>query len=675
MSLYLPSHWSVRTRLALLAVVVALTTLGLAAPASAILWRVSKSHVVSYAGIVGKSHPTNVTHPSPPGSASNFDAINGNLDYSGGPVMPSSTNVVVVWKPTTYSQNFDEGVNEGCGAANSQGQFQQCLGYEAGVAQFFTDLAAASGQATNSDSVGTQYNDAFGHQSAGGPSPGHYSATYGGLLTDTDAYPANSCPGAPQNGVCLTDAEIQAELQKFLHQNGQPAGSLTHEYYLITPPGVASCLGRNSQGVWQCAGNAVPSNSVHQAFCAYHGTTATAGHYIYANIPDLSLVGGCDPFSSSSPSGNSPDDCSFENCIWNQSTAEGVTSAISHEHNESVTDPQPNNAWTDWGSQVGGENGDKCNNDGLDDGNLNPDRSNGNDGFTNDFRPQVTPYNEIINGRFYLIQQEWSNDGQQCLDHWSLPQGEIFPAPTFVVSHRNGNVVTLNAGASCTGNAACPSGSLYVWQFNDDVAPGDTPQLPTVESSSPSISHKFPRPGVYRVALTVMGPTGLSRGAAEAVRVYARPVVRIAASTRRLAHAPISFSSAGTTHAPGLTIKSYLWKFGDGATSTAANPTHTYANPGTFTVRLTVTDSAGQAGTAAGPLKVAASCRVPNVAGKTLSPAESAIKAAGCAVGHVTKPSKRRKNAVLVVHSQSPAARTIVARGTPVSLTMVWKAR
>jgi hypothetical protein len=32
---------------------------------------------------------------------------------------------------------------------------------------------------------------------------------------------------------------------------------------------------------------------------------------------------------------------------------------------------------------------------------------------------------------------------------------------------------------------------------------------------------------------------------------------------------------------------SYLWDFGDGQTSTSASPTHVYAGPGTYTVKLT----------------------------------------------------------------------------------------
>lgn len=43
----------------------------------------------------------------------------------------------------------------------------------------------------------------------------------------------------------------------------------------------------------------------------------------------------------------------------------------------------------------------------------------------------------------------------------------------------------------------------------------------------------------------------------------------------------------------GSTITARSWNFGDGTTSTAANPTKTYTAPGTYTISLTVTDAKG----------------------------------------------------------------------------------
>lgn len=59
----------------------------------------------------------------------------------------------------------------------------------------------------------------------------------------------------------------------------------------------------------------------------------------------------------------------------------------------------------------------------------------------------------------------------------------------------------------------------------------------------------------------------------------------------------ISFFSAifNNTSTNGV---SYLWDFGDGNTSTDVNPTHVYADTGTYTVVLTVTDQCGNTSTA-----------------------------------------------------------------------------
>ena len=53
----------------------------------------------------------------------------------------------------------------------------------------------------------------------------------------------------------------------------------------------------------------------------------------------------------------------------------------------------------------------------------------------------------------------------------------------------------------------------------------------------------------------------------------------------------VTFSSAGTTDPEGQPLN-YSWDFGDGVTSTEANPLHTYQQVGNYTARLTVSDGA-----------------------------------------------------------------------------------
>ncbi len=54
----------------------------------------------------------------------------------------------------------------------------------------------------------------------------------------------------------------------------------------------------------------------------------------------------------------------------------------------------------------------------------------------------------------------------------------------------------------------------------------------------------------------------------------------------------IYFNSDGSYDPDGV-IVSYLWDFGDGVTDTRANPDHLFANFGTYTITLTVTDDNG----------------------------------------------------------------------------------
>lgn len=65
-----------------------------------------------------------------------------------------------------------------------------------------------------------------------------------------------------------------------------------------------------------------------------------------------------------------------------------------------------------------------------------------------------------------------------------------------------------------------------------------------------------------------------------------------------IAGQPVQFTGTETTNPAGHTsaINERLWNFGDGTTSTQTNPTHTYSNPGNYTVSYTVRATGGEDG-------------------------------------------------------------------------------
>ncbi len=78
------------------------------------------------------------------------------------------------------------------------------------------------------------------------------------------------------------------------------------------------------------------------------------------------------------------------------------------------------------------------------------------------------------------------------------------------------------------------------------------------------------------------------------------PTAHIAAVVNGLS---VNFTDASTS--PTGSIASRVWNFGDGSTSTAANPSKVYAKSGSYTVKLTVTDNHGLTATTIQAIAVA----------------------------------------------------------------------
>ncbi len=370
-------------------------------------------------------------------SALPFDIAFHNAEYNGGPVMPSNTNYTFYWDPS--------------------GAQEYATGYEAGVNRYLEDLAADSGGVQNTDSVAAQYDDAAGQFAS-------YDSHFGGALIDTHPYPANGCS---RGSVCLTEAQIAQELARYLKEHDLPAG-LEHEYFVLTPPGVESCF--------EAAGGACS----YDAYCAYHGNAAYEGGQLI--FTDLPYAPGTRCEDTVHPNGTSSD---------------SVLSALSHEHIESITDPEPNTAWTEFAPEVG-ELADKC------EESFGPALGSTADG----------EYNEVINGDDYYTQEIWSNQGHQCLQR--LAFSGTHPTAAFKSHLLAGGAVEVNAaGSSAPGGIAD-----YAWQLNTGGSSHDDPGKP-YETGSAKDRFVLPGPGTYDVALTVFAHDGTSAGTGHAVAVTA----------------------------------------------------------------------------------------------------------------------------------------------------------
>jgi len=136
---------------------------------------------------------------------------------------------------------------------------------------------------------------------------------------------------------------------------------------------------------------------------------------------------------------------------------------------------------------------------------------------------------------------------------------------------------------SAPGSAAITSRS---WTFGDGA-----------QSTLQNPSHTYTTAGTYTVALTVTTSAG-SNTNTKTGYVTARPTpvgpTAQFSGTPRSGSAPLDVQFTDQS-VPGTSpISGWSWTFGDGGTSTATNPAHTYASPGSYNVALTVTTQDGQ---------------------------------------------------------------------------------
>lgn len=135
---------------------------------------------------------------------------------------------------------------------------------------------------------------------------------------------------------------------------------------------------------------------------------------------------------------------------------------------------------------------------------------------------------------------------------------------------QNGNTVTFID--TSRGNP-----TTWYWSFGDKK---------TSRIQNPS--HSYTKRGTYTVTLTAGNSAGSSTTSATIV-IGSPPWAKF---TYTQNGKTVAFKDASTKNPTN-----WFWSFGDGMTSTAQNPSHSYAEVGTYTVTLTASNSAGSSTT------------------------------------------------------------------------------
>lgn len=157
----------------------------------------------------------------------------------------------------------------------------------------------------------------------------------------------------------------------------------------------------------------------------------------------------------------------------------------------------------------------------------------------------------------------------------------------FYAATRSGSApLTVTFNSLCTGQA-----DQKAWNWGDGTS---------TTGSGTTYSKTYTKSGTYSVTLTARGAGNshtVTKTGYIVVGSSAPPRVEFSATGRE---GTLSRQVAFTNRTNG-SIRSVLWSFGNGVTSTANNPTYTYTSPGNYTVSLRVTFTNGSIQTVTKP--------------------------------------------------------------------------
>lgn len=380
------------------------------------------------------------------------------LCWNGGPVMHSNETFALTWDPDhqywagtrDYVEQFLRNVAAASNSLTSPSPYQVTSQYQDQSGSAANNSVYGGGCIDYGESGG--YVCQFGNST--GTGAGHdYPTTASCPVSGTNQFVLNSdgdlSGTATPNDICLTDTDIQGELQAMLAPlDGQFDKGFTPTVVILTPPGVEVCL--NGSGTL-CSANGASKAQ----FCSYHGQSDGVAYVVQpwtadtaCDEPDL------DPFPTTDASSQLAVD-----------VGERLVSPLSQSQIAAITDPDMNG----WFASNGDE---------IDDNVCQP----------------VAKLDAVtIAGTSYDLSREFNNAGVLESDP-NAPEcaNGVVLTPEFVVPGTVHSGDTVVFDGSTTASTLMVPNADYSWSFGD----GST-------ASGPSVEHAYTHGGTYTVTLKV----------------------------------------------------------------------------------------------------------------------------------------------------------------------------
>jgi PGF-CTERM protein len=158
------------------------------------------------------------------------------------------------------------------------------------------------------------------------------------------------------------------------------------------------------------------------------------------------------------------------------------------------------------------------------------------------------------------------------------PKAVLTAAPTTVFTNQ---LVRLSASGSNDPDGTIPEGG-YSWSFGDGEL-----------GAGLEVFHRYTKPGIYVVLLTVKDDRGATGSATETIYVMnIPPVARAGEDISTITLEKVWFSGAASSDPDGEVVQ-YRWDFGDGTQASGPLVAHAYQHSGPYMVRLIVVDDSG----------------------------------------------------------------------------------